>query len=180
MGYRRSLGAVIIVAIAATAAFAVGSFVSAPAQAKGVDLECQGYSTSAYRPGVTLEERKVTVTQDGLAGPCLGMGNPKITSGTWHLKASGVLSCSTGSARGVRTYTWNNGAKSVESVTLTIDARPGGETVLITQGEIVRGVFKGDKTRTVAVLATTDLTACLRDEGLQTTAGPRQIVFVSS
>jgi hypothetical protein len=174
MGYRHSLAAVAI------AAFAVAPPILTPAQAKGVDLECQGYSTSSYHPGLTLEERRVTVIQDGIAGPCISTSNPKITSGTWHLQANGVLSCSTGSARGTRTYTWNNGAKSMESVTISIDVRPGGQTVLITQGKIIRGAFKGDTTRTVTILATTDLTACLRDKGLKTTAGPRQIVFINA
>jgi hypothetical protein len=148
------------------------------AHAQGVDLLCPGHSVSNYQPGLRNDPQQVNVDQKGVAGPCFSPSRPDITAGHWELTATGTLSCLQGSAQGTRTFHWNTGESSVEQVRLTVSARPGGETVLVTEGTITEGVFAGATTYTQAVLATADPRACYSAEGLTSTSGPRTIQFL--
>lgn len=144
----------------------------------GVEFLCAGESTSTYEPGLTHTSQPVLVTQQGAAESCLSGGASDITSGTWELSATGTLSCTGGSASGTRTYTWNTGDVSVEEVSLTVGARPEGQTVLLTEGEIVKGLFTGAKTHSQAVLTNDQLLACHSPEGMNSTSGPRIVQFL--
>lgn len=147
------------------------------AHAQGIELVCAAESTSNYAPGLTRSSQPVTITQSGKADPCVSPSQPGITAGTWELTATGTLSCVTGSASGQRVYSWNTGETSVEEVTLTVGARPEGQTVLVTEGRIVKGVFAGATTHSQAVLTSDQLLACSSEEGLTSTSGPRLIQF---
>lgn len=153
---------------------------SGVAHAEQAPLACVGSSTSTYHPGLTTIEQPVTVLQQGIMGSCeLGRNGEgqDVTSGTWQMQAHGLLSCLTGSAQGIRTFRWNNGASSVEQVRLTIGLRPEGQSTLLTEGVITEGLFRGATTRTQAVLANDDLLACHSQEGLTSTFGPRVMEF---
>jgi hypothetical protein len=171
-----------LVSVAITVASAVLMLVpTSVAHAEQAPLVCVGSSTSTYEPGLTTSQQQVKIMQKGATGLCVLGENEKgeeIRSGTGKLEAIGILSCLSGSAVGTRTFYWATGESSVEQVRLTIGLRPEGQSVLLTEGLITKGLFQGATTHTQAVLANDDLLACHSEEGLTSTSGPRVMEFV--
>lgn len=146
---------------------------AAPAAAFPGDLVCPALNTNNYAPGLSLLPKDTDFTTDVLLGPCVSATHPAITAGTAHFTGTGSLSCIAGSSNTFdATYHWNDGTSTVVRYSLTINLKPGGQTVLTQLGTVISGVFLGDTASNTNVGVTTDLLGCLSPGGVQSVTGP--------
>jgi hypothetical protein len=75
-------------------------------------------------------------------------------------------------------YHWNDGSSSTVRYTLTIDAKPDGQTVLTTLGTVISGVFTGDTASHTTLAITTNLLGCLSPGGVTSVSGPIVVTFL--
>ncbi|MGW0602264.1 hypothetical protein ACWD11_34900 [Streptomyces sp. NPDC002776] len=153
---------------AAPAALAAG------ASQQAALLECPGYETTSYKPGLTLFPRQVALSADGAIGPCLGLP-PDHTNGTILFTGNGELSCTTGNSTGNGRINWTNDQTSSSTFDFTagVGLRPGGDSVLVLTGEIKSGDFQGSTIIIEIVLAAapTQTLECATTDGLDTSSG---------
>jgi hypothetical protein len=72
---------------------------------------------------------------------------------------------------------WNSGANSVIRYNLTVNIKPAGETVFVSEGEVVSGQFAGAQVVRTTVEATLDALKCLTVQGVMTASGPTALVI---
>lgn len=143
-------------------------------QQQATVLECPGYETTSYNPGLTLATRQVTLTANGAIGPCLGLPLDH-TNGTIQFTGNGQLSCLTGSSSGNGRIDWQNDQTSSTTFdyTAAVGVRPGGVSVLVLTGEVKSGDFQGSQIiiEIVLVPAPAQTLQCLTPSGLDTSSG---------
>ncbi|MEV6251309.1 hypothetical protein AB0M38_34885 [Streptomyces sp. NPDC051742] len=137
-------------------------------------LECPGYETATYEPGLTLAPRQVALSASGAIGPCVGLPLDH-TNGTISFTGNGSLSCTGGSSTGNGRINWTNPQSSSSTFDFTagVGLRPGGVSVLVLTGEIKSGDFK-DSTiifEIVLVPGVSQTLECLTPQGLTTSSG---------
>lgn len=137
-------------------------------------LECPGYETTSYKPGLTLTPRQVALSASGAIGPCVGAPLDH-TSGAILFTGNGELSCVAGSASGSGRINWTNDQTSSSTFDYTASAglRPGGVSVLVLTGAIKSGDFNGSPIIIEIVLAPAPAQTlqCLTPDGLDTSSG---------
>ncbi|MGW0608772.1 hypothetical protein [Streptomyces sp. NPDC002640] len=137
-------------------------------------LECPGYETTSYNPGLTLTTRQVTLNASGAIGPCLGLPLDH-TNGTIEFTGNGQLSCLSGSSSGNGRIDWQNDQTSSTTFDYTagVGVRPGGVSVLVLTGEVKSGDFQGSQIiiEIVLVPAPAQTLQCLTSGGLDTSSG---------
>ncbi|HWU05975.1 MAG TPA: hypothetical protein VN520_06210 [Streptomyces sp.] len=138
-------------------------------------LDCPGYETSTYQPGLTLVPRQVALSASGAIGPCVGLPLGH-TTGTVTFTGNGLLSCVWEEAQGGGRIDWTNPGNSSSSFTFTtaISLRPGGLSVIVLSGPIGSGDFQGSTIVVEFILAPgpAQVLDCLTPEGLTTVSGP--------
>ncbi|MGW8064247.1 hypothetical protein ACVV2G_18720 [Streptomyces ziwulingensis] len=143
------------------------------------DLACPALQTVTYNPGLTLLPQQVSFDSNLVLGPCVSATHPSITGGTGSFQGTGSLSCVGGSPGAFNiVYHWNDGSSSTVRYTLTIDLKPGGQTVLTTVGTVISGVFAGDTASHTTLAVTTDLLGCLSPGGITSLSGPIVVTFL--
>ncbi|MEU5184679.1 hypothetical protein AB0G49_32035 [Streptomyces longwoodensis] len=172
----RRLGALLSCA-AAVSALLIPAAQAAPAGAVGTHaalLECPGYETTSYHPGLTLTTRQVALSADGAVGPCVGMPLDH-TNGTIRFTGNGQLSCVAGNSSGSGRINWQNDQASTTAFDFTagVGLRPGGLTVLVLTGTVKSGDFQGSTIIIEVVLAPAPAQTlqCLTPDGLSTSSG---------
>ncbi|MFJ4809601.1 hypothetical protein [Streptomyces longwoodensis] len=150
---------------------------AAPAGAAGARtalLECPGYETTTYNPGLTLTTRQVALSADGAVGPCVGLPLDH-TNGTIHFTGNGQLSCIAGNSSGSGRINWQNDQASTTTFDFTagVGLRPGGVSVLVLTGTVKSGDFQGSTVIIEIVLAPAPAQTlqCLTANGLDTSSG---------
>lgn len=137
-------------------------------------LECPGYETTSYNPGLILATRQVTLNASGAIGPCIGLPLDH-TNGTIQFTGNGPLSCLTGSSSGNGRIDWQNDQTSSTTFdyTAAVGLRPGGISVLVLTGEVKSGDFQGSQIiiEIVLVPAPAQTLQCLTPSGLDTSSG---------
>ncbi|MGD9486089.1 hypothetical protein WDH52_23070 [Streptomyces sp. TRM70308] len=137
-------------------------------------LECPGYETTSYKPGLTLTPRQVALSASGSIGPCLGLP-PDHTNGTILFTGNGELSCTGGNSTGNGRIDWANDQTSSSTFDFTagVGLRPGGDSVLVLTGEVKSGDFQGSTIIIEIILAAapTQTLECLTTDGLDTSSG---------
>lgn len=137
-------------------------------------LECPGYETTSYKPGLTLFPQQVALSANGAIGPCLGLP-PDHTNGTILFTGNGELSCTAGNSTGNGRINWTNDQTSSSTFDFTagVGLRPGGDSVLVLTGEIKSGDFQGSTIIIEIILAAapTQTLECLTTDGLDTSSG---------
>ncbi|MGW0933057.1 hypothetical protein [Streptomyces sp. NPDC002644] len=137
------------------------------------DLTCPALQTVTYNPGLTVLPQQVTFDSDIVLGPCVSVTHPSITGGTGSFQGTGSLSCVGGNPGAFNVvYNWNDGSSSTIRYTLTIDLKPGGQTVITTVGTVISGVFTGNTASHTTLAVTTDLLGCLSPGGITSLSGP--------
>ncbi|MFH8755927.1 hypothetical protein [Streptomyces atroolivaceus] len=143
------------------------------------DLTCPALQTVTYNPGLTLLPQPVSFNSNLVLGPCVSLTHPSITGGTGSFQGTGPLSCVGGSPGAYNiVYNWNDGSNSTVRYTLTLDLKPGGQTVLTTIGTVISGVFAGDTASHTTLAITTDLLGCLSPGGITSVSGPIVVTFL--
>ncbi|MFH9657998.1 hypothetical protein ACH4NF_30310 [Streptomyces sp. NPDC017248] len=144
-------------------------------------LDCPGYETSTYQPGLTLVPRQVTLSASGAIGPCAGLPLGH-TTGTVTFTGSGLLSCVWEEAQGGGRIDWTNpeGTSSTFTFTTAISLRPGGLSVIVLSGEIGSGDFTGSTIVVEFILAPgpAQTLECLTPQGLTTVSGPLNLQII--
>lgn len=137
-------------------------------------LECPGYETTSYQPGLTVFPRQVALSASGAIGPCVGAPVDH-TNGTIDFTGEGELSCTTGSSTGNGRINWTNDQTSTSTFDYTgaVGVRPAGDSVLVLTGEIKSGDFQGSTIIIEIILAAapTQSVECLTPGGLDTSSG---------
>ncbi|MEV6973289.1 hypothetical protein [Kitasatospora sp. NPDC093806] len=115
------------------------------AAAPTVDVTCPvGTATVSYSPGVTLDPKPTDLSFAGSAAPCTST-DPTITAANSVTgTGSGRLGCVSGSFDATGTITWNTGATSQVRFASVVDLRPSGIPVVVGNGPVTDGKFKGD------------------------------------
>ncbi|WP_436960552.1 hypothetical protein [Streptomyces sp. SudanB182_2057] len=146
---------------------------SAPEGATAL-LECPGYETTSYNPGLTLNPRQVSLSASGAIGPCVGQPLDH-TNGTITFTGTGQLSCVGGNSAGSGRINWKNDQTSSTTFDYTALAgvRPGGDSVLVLTGQVKSGDFHSSTIIIEIVLAAapTQTLQCLTPGGLDTSSG---------
>ncbi|MFE6338835.1 hypothetical protein ACFVOK_37425 [Streptomyces sp. NPDC057798] len=174
--FLRRLGTLLasVAAVSALLIPAAGAAPSAAATGQTALLECPGYETTRYNPGLTLTTRQVALSADGAIGPCVGLPLDH-TNGTISFTGNGQLSCLTGNSAGTGRINWQNAQTSTTTFDYTAAAglRPGGVSVLVLTGEVKSGDFQGSTIIIEIVLAPAPAQAlqCLTQSGLDTSSG---------
>jgi hypothetical protein len=141
-------------------------------------LECTGYETSQYQPGITVVPRQVEISVSGALGPCVGLPLDH-TTGTYSFTGNGRLSCIYEEVQGGGRIDWTNPQNSFSTFVVTgaISLRPGGLAVIILTGEIVTGDFQGSTLISEFILAPgpAQTLECLSPQGVTTVSGPFSI-----
>jgi hypothetical protein len=147
------------------------------ARADGIALNCEGWETSNYSPGLLLTPREVTFSATSLYGPCVAVGSD-ISSGESDLRATQTASCTLSSTGlGEERIHWNTGEVSVVQNEVNIVEHPVGQTVVTTLGTVVSGPFTGDNTKRVLTLVTPSALQCLSEPGVTSVSGPVTLTF---
>lgn len=144
-------------------------------------LECPGYETTSYKPGLTLLPRQVALSASGAIGPCLGVPLDH-TNGTITFTGNGQLSCTTGNSTGNGRIDWKNDqtSSSTFDFTAAVGVRPAGDSVLVLTGEIKSGDFQSSTIIIEIVLAAAPAQSleCLTPDGLDTSSGAVNLQIV--
>ncbi|MGW0602258.1 hypothetical protein ACWD11_34870 [Streptomyces sp. NPDC002776] len=168
----------LLTCLAAVGALVMPAAYAGPAAAATTEqtalLECPGYETTSYNPGLTLATRQVALSADGAVGPCLGLPLDH-TNGTISFTGNGQLSCIAGSSTGTGRINWQNDRTSTTTFDYTAVAglRPGGVSVLVLTGDVKSGDFQGSQIiiEIVLVPAPAQTLQCLTPNGLDTSSG---------
>lgn len=155
------------------------SLFAAPASAEPVLLNCPGISHAQYSPGMTNTPREITVTGGGTFGPCVGVPL-SLLSASFVAEGKGTLSCVAGSNQLAAQLIWNDGSVSALNATILITVRPLGEVVATYSGTVASGRFQGANVLITFVLAQTQVTGCLTEEGVTATVGPAVLTITGS
>ncbi|MBP5976941.1 hypothetical protein HW132_30520 [Brasilonema sp. CT11] len=166
----------IIACTIATAALGVEFSMASKAAYAVVDLlTCTGPYTASYNPGLTLLEPKQTVVSfNSTPFTCLISTDPTITSATSNSGAVTITaSCTLATSPGEyeATYYWSNGNYSKVVFKETVQAKPGGQTVFISFGEVKEGQFQGAKATRNLTLFALDLLQCATPSGVTSATG---------
>ncbi|MFF5900893.1 hypothetical protein ACFY8O_33940 [Streptomyces argenteolus] len=137
-----------------------------------------GTEAASFQPGLTYTPQQTNLHIEGTIGPCLSVSNPSITSATFVVNGSGTASCTSAEFDSTLVVDWDSGPNSVIDYNLTINAKPNGESVFITVGEVVAGQFAGAAVVRTTADVTLDVTKCLTAEGLEEAAGPVTLTLV--
>jgi hypothetical protein len=136
-----------------------------------------GTEATDFQPGLTLVPRPTTVHVEGTLGSCVSTSNPAINNATFTINGSGTASCLTASFNSTMVVDWNSGANSVIRYNLTVNIKPAGETVFVSEGEVVSGQFAGAQVVRTTIEATLDALKCLTVQGVMTASGPTALVI---
>jgi hypothetical protein len=139
---------------------------------------CQGEQFQQYNPGLTITPRITSFSATTSLSTCLST-SPGILSGGFSITGSGVISCTAGSVLSQLTLTWNTGEMSVIQLVSPLDLKPDGETVVVSQGSVLSGKFKGATVTEVLTLVSTEVTACFSSAGLVQSSGPVVLTITS-
>jgi muramoyltetrapeptide carboxypeptidase LdcA involved in peptidoglycan recycling len=131
---------------------------------------CGGSQTVAYSPGLTLKTRQVTLHGTSTLSRCASTSDPTITAARSTFKATGKLSCTSGTYSGTRKITWNNGRTSTLSFNSVVSVNVGQSVVAI-KGAVTDGEFSGQKWSAAFTMFTTKPGSCMATEGLPTASG---------
>ncbi|MEU1057023.1 hypothetical protein ABZ397_31320 [Streptomyces sp. NPDC005876] len=177
--FRRSVTAGLIMALSLLGLTAVPASATPPA-AQGSSagasalLECPGYETTTYQPGLTLLPRQVALSASGAIGPCIGLPLDH-TNGTISFTGNGSLSCTGGNSTGNGHIDWTNpqASNSTFDFAAGVGLRPGGVSVLVLTGEIKSGDFEGSTIvfEIILVPGVSQTLQCLTPQGLTTSSG---------
>ncbi|QFZ19097.1 hypothetical protein [Saccharothrix syringae] len=178
--------------VVAAAGALLAALLALPAQAGAevVDGLCTaGGSTQEFSPGLTLEERNITVHQEGRLLGCASTERPAIKSGTFTFNGHGRASCVQGSLAGDFIFTWYDspvpgeghvvGTSKVE-LELAVVLRPVGQNVAVATGKVNAGnTYVGDDMTYTEALVSPEAAKCLTSQGVQSQQGVSAgLVFV--
>ncbi|MCP6762405.1 MAG: hypothetical protein NHB32_27470 [Fischerella sp. CENA71] len=137
-----------------------------------------GTETVTYNPPLTNQVKNTTVTIQGSVGGCINAQG--ITSGTYNLSFTAPTSCDNIGVFPTYevTYNWDpTNQTSLVRYTTTESNVIGGQTILISYGTVLNGVFQNRAVTRTIVLATTDINAC-STQGLSFIAGPQTLTIL--
>lgn len=131
-----------------------------------------GTEAVTFQPGLTYTPKPTNVHIEGTMGPCSSLSNPLISSATFTVNGSGTASCLAAQFDSTMVVDWNDGPNSVIRYNITINAKPNGESVFISEGEVVSGQFAGAQVVRTTADVTLEVTKCLTEDGLEHASGP--------
>lgn len=162
--------------LAALALVPGGLAFASPASATSADtslLSCPlGTQNTHYTPGLTQATRPTSFRSDGVVGACVDLSGHGIAGAAYTITGQGTAGCLESNLAPTTVINWSNGQSSTTKGTLTIQAKPNGTSVVITQSKVVSGEFVGSTVTQTIVLTSVDLLACLTPTGLTDTSGP--------
>lgn len=178
----RSIRFVVAATLLATAGAVASPSASAAPSAEGDLLtlvSCPlGDEAVRFQPGLTYEPEPTNVHIEGTMGPCASLSNPEIAYATFTVNGSGTASCLAAQFNSTMVVDWNDGPNSVIRYNITINAKPNGESVFISEGEVVSGQFEGAQVVRTTADVTLEVTKCLTEEGLEHASGPVTLTLV--
>ncbi|WP_328958024.1 hypothetical protein [Kitasatospora purpeofusca] len=164
----------------AVAGLAAGVWLPAAPQASAaptIDAACPvGAATVNYSPGVTLSPHQTDLTFTGSAAPCTS-SDPSVTAATFTGSGSGQLGCVSGAFDATGLVTWNTGATSSVTFSSVVDLRPSGIPVVVANGPVTSGKFRGDAVTLTIELIPANPLACLTTGGVTQTHGAATILM---
>ncbi|MET8573365.1 hypothetical protein [Streptomyces sp. NPDC005012] len=178
----RSLLAALVLPLACAVALPTpATAASAPEQSALVD--CPGYATQEFDPGLVLLPRQTSFAAEGTFGPCVST-SPDHAFADYEADGEALLSCSVSlPVTGVSgTIRWRDSAGDPTGVShfsggISLTERPVGQNVVIVVAAITSGDFAGDQLIYEIVLLNTDLPKCLTT-GIDLVAGPANITVL--
>jgi hypothetical protein len=171
-----------VAAVFLAAPMSVAAAGSASATAAGLAtlVACPlGTEATTFTPGLTFVPRPTSVHVEGTLGGCVSTTNPSINNATFTIDGHGTASCLLPTFDSTMVVVdWNSGANSVIRYTLTVNIKPGGETVFVSVGQVVSGQFAGAAVVRATVEATLDVAKCLTGDGVRHASGPAALALV--
>ncbi|WP_299538854.1 hypothetical protein [uncultured Streptomyces sp.] len=158
---------------------------SAPAAAASPSalIDCPGYATQQFSPGLRLLPQPVSFHAEGPFGPCVTT-SPDHVFADYEADGQALLSCSvslpvTGVSGTVR---WKDASGDPSGTShfdggISLTQRPTGQNVVVVLATITAGDFAGDQILYEIVLLNTDLLACLTT-GITQVAGPANLTVL--
>lgn len=147
-----------------------------------------GWDTTEFSPPLRLANEDTTVTAQGSVNGCLP-NTYGISRATYTVQAAGNINClDGGQAGGSFAFTWFDAQNNVIGVS-TASYGPGsgsfqlrldGASIVVVKGTVQSGLFAGGNMTFQTDVVNLDVTACLRDTGVGSLAGPVTEVTFSS
>ncbi|MGW0928437.1 hypothetical protein [Streptomyces sp. NPDC002644] len=154
---------------------------ASPSQSALVD--CPGYATQEFDPGLVLLPRQTSFAAEGTFGPCVST-SPDHAFAEYEAQGQALLSCSVSlPVTGVSgTIHWKDSSGDPTGTShfsggISLTERPVGQNVVIVVATITSGDFTGDQIVYEIVLLNTDLLKCLTT-GIDQVAGPANITVL--
>ena len=143
-----------------------------PAQAELVVLSCPGTEVAAHSPALTNTPTSTAIHAHGVVGPCVGLPLG-VVSAVYDLYASGVVSCSSGSAA-VSSFVvnWSDGSASGLTLSGVVVQRLAGQVIRVETSTVTAGRFLGATVVRTVTLLETGFLACGTPQGVPSLAGP--------
>ncbi|MEV6251311.1 hypothetical protein AB0M38_34895 [Streptomyces sp. NPDC051742] len=154
-----------------------------PAASQSVLVDCPGYATQEFDPGLVLLPRQTSFEAEGAFGPCVST-SPDHAFADYEAQGQALLSCSVSlPVTGVSgTIHWKDSSGDPTGTShfsggISLTERPVGQNVVIVVATITSGDFTGDRIVYEIVLLNTDLLKCLTT-GITQVAGPANITVL--
>lgn len=169
--------------IVAIATLGIESIVpGSPVRAYGADLlQCEGFSTTTFSPGLTNTPKPTTFSSEAQLGPCVSLSDPKLKSGGFKFTGqSPSLSCiKSGVTSITEKYTWNTGETSTIRYVSTVVNQAAATVTTTATGRVESGKFQGYTAVRQVVILTTNLAGCVTPSGVTTLTGPATLTLTS-
>ncbi|MGW0605899.1 hypothetical protein [Streptomyces sp. NPDC002644] len=180
----RSLLTALVLPLACVVALPTpASAAPAPASGQSALVDCPGYATQEFDPGLVLLPRQTSFAAEGTFGPCVST-SPDHAFADYEAEGEALLSCSVSlPVTGVSgTIRWRDSAGDPTGVSrfsggISLTERPVGQNVVVVVATITSGDFAGDQLIYEIVLLNTDLLKCLTT-GIDLVAGPANITVL--
>ncbi|MGW2477876.1 hypothetical protein [Streptomyces sp. NPDC001665] len=181
---RRPLISLLFVCAALLAPLGLSAPVAAASTASASALiDCPGYATQHFSPGLKLLPQQVSFHAEGPFGPCVTTSSDHLFA-DYEADGQALLSCSVSlPVTGVSgTIRWKDAAGIPSGTShftggISLTQRPTGQNVVIVLATITSGDFAGDQILYEIALLNTDLLACLTT-GITQVAGPANLTVL--